>query len=327
MPSEHSLVTPGRRALLRGGLLAALVTAGCSPDPTVHGSHAGAVAPSPGVTPTVPAAQRLLTQQEADLAAWLTAAAALPDIGAARAFVLAAANQCRAHAARLAEPDPLAAATPSATPTAAKQAPGASWEQAAPELTRRATALSAAHRVAALAAEDGSTALLHGSLAVAAHAVRRVGPAPLAAQVRPVRVEPASPDQARLVLVSQLRALVQGLQVGIGRLPLPSDDYQPARDRLAVVMGVRDQVLAALDAAGVEVPPAEVSYAMPGGFTNPSAIRQTWGRLEAQVLDAWGGVVAAASGDVRAQALDQMVRQADQVRADGLALDWWPGWA
>ena len=324
----------GRRTLLGLGTGVALVAAGsaCSPDPTIRGSHVGAQPPTPSSTPSP--AQLALADQEESLAALLSATAARTSDAPTtqKAWLAAAAAQCLAHAERLRQVDPLAvtsSASASASPTSSTNAgtPPASWAAAQKTITQRADQLAGAHRSAALAATDGSLALFHASASVAAHGIRQPGLAPVVATVRPAAVEVGTLDDARLVLLSQLRALVQGLEVGTGRLPLPDEHYSPALARITQVLAERDQVIASLEAAKVEIPAAELSYAMPGGFGSVGAILTTWGRLESSVMDGWGRVAAAATGADRTTAIDQMVRHADQSRARGVALDWWPGWA
>lgn len=325
----------GRRTLLGLGTGVALVAAAsaCSPDPTIRGSHVGAQPPTPSATPSP--AQLALADQEEALAALLSATAARTSDTptSQKAWLAAAAAQCLAHAERLRQVDPLgvpaSSASASASPTSGTNAgtPPASWVAAQKTITQRADQLAGAHRGAATAATDGSLALFHASASVAAHGIRQPGLAPVVAPVRPAAVEVGTLDDARLVLLSQLRALVQGLEVGTGRLPLPDEHYSPALARITQVLAERDQVIAALEAAKVEIPAAELSYTMPGGFGSVGAILTTWGRLETSVMDGWGRVAAAATGADRTTAIDQMVRHADQSRARGVALDWWPGWA
>lgn len=224
----------GRRTLLGLGTGVALVAAGsaCSPDPTIRGSHVGAQPPTPSATPSP--AQLALADQEESLAALLSATAArTSDAPTTQKAWLAAAAQCLAHAERLRQVDP--PAVPSSAPSSASPTPStdagtapASWAAAQKTITRRADQLAGVHRSAALAATDGALALFHASASVAAHAIRQPGLAPGAASVRPAAVEIGDLDDARLVLLSQLRALVQGLEVGAGRLgPCPTSTTPP----------------------------------------------------------------------------------------------------
>lgn len=318
-----------RRILLGSGLAATAAAAtglaGCTPDPTVRGRDTG---PAPASASATPDADLVaLAQAEQQLADWLTGIAATAP-GAATAAVRALAAAHQAHADLLRQPDPL---RPEASP-AAGVTPGsagssaADWKQATAELARREGSLLALHRGHAMAATDPSRVLLSASLASFAAGSRSLGPPTTAGTVRPAEVEVGSRDDALLVLLSRLRALVQGLEVGAGQVAAASAHRERGRSRLLAVWALRDEVMAELEAGGKPVPPAELAYAMPGGFGDEASVLKTWAALEKAVLAGWGRVAAASTGKERGSALDAMVAQTAAVRANGAALDRWPGW-
>lgn len=318
-------------------MFGATVLAGCAPTPVIRGPRAtgGAEAPTPSATPTVPVAQVSAMFAEQRLAALArvhtTRLAAWKAPAGAANWLAAVATQCDEHARRLARLDPLVATSPVAPPpnpaptTAAT--PPADWKAFTALFAREADATSAAHQRLAVAAEDPSAALLYASLAIAAHGARTLGPLPEPGKAVPAHVEVGSRPEALAVLLSQLRALVQGLQVGIGQLPLPHERYTPARERLTTVLGVRDRVQATMTAEKVGVEASAVSYEMPGKLDQVADIVHTWGLLENRVLDAWLRLAAASpEARQRESALNDARGQLAAVHSNGIALPHWPGW-
>lgn len=321
-----------RRALLLSGLGIAATAAGCRfDDPTVQ-PRGGAATQQASATPTPDAALVAARSDEASMAAWCSGLPLVQSAGtipAASVPVLAAVRDAhRAHAAVLAQPDPLvpSAASPSPSAAAAAKVSG-TWAAMQSQLAAREKTLAAHQRAAALAATHPARALLHASLMAFATGAPAATVAPVRGQVEPADVEVGTRLDALGVLLSTLRALAQGIQIGAGQLPLPSDYYEPALARLKVVWTQRDQTEAAIRAAKGTVPTAPASYRMPGGFATPRQVRATWGALETSTLNAWGRLAAASTGQDRATALDAMAAQVTAVQATGVALSWWPGWA
>ncbi|GAA1397219.1 DUF4439 domain-containing protein [Luteococcus peritonei] len=312
-----------RRALL--GLSLAAGLAGCAPDPTVGRRHSQA---GPAPAAAMPQAALLAASRaEQQMADWLAGVAAgAPGNGAPAPVLTAMATSHAAHAQLLARPEPLSPATTTPAPTARPTAVRTAWKALAPQLAAREDALVKQHSELLARAEDASQALLLCSLAAFAAGHRSPGSAPAEGRLRPAMVEVGSPEQARLALLSQLRALAEGLEVGAGQVDPQSPEYERGKARLAQVWQARDALIRRLAADGTTVPPAELSYAMPGDFASPAAVRRTWAALENGVLAGWARVCAATTGTDRSQALSQVLAQTAQVRADGGALGWWPGW-
>lgn len=313
-----------RRAVL--GLAVAGGLAGCTRPATTDGDQPRPLTP----TPTPDAALLAAAAAERQLAGWLSGVVAQagrhqvpgPVVPVLRALAAAHAE----HARMVRRMDPLAASGPaSATPTPAA-IPAAPWARLREELSRREAALHGRHTAMALRTQDPTRALLGASLATFAAAHRRPAVAPVDRGTRPAEVAVGTADEARLALLARLRALAEGLEVGAGQLDGSSAAHAAARARLDEVWRARDAVIAQLVAAGTEVPPAELGYRMPGGFRDLAATRRTWAALEEAVLAGWARLCAATTGGQREQALARMVAQAQAVRANGGALDWWPGW-
>lgn len=317
-----------RRVLLAGGLAS---LAGCALDQPTVTPRAPRPA-TPGSTPAVVPALLALARQEEAVATWL---AGLPLVTAAGSAVPAALvptlvslrDAHRAHAALLGRTDPLVPqAAPSGATSPAPRVTG-DWSALAPELARREAGLAAAHRAAALGATDGDLVLLASGLAAFASAARTPSVPVATTTAVPGSVDVGTRTTALGVLLETLRALAEGLQVGAGRLPLPHPLHAPARTRLDAVWTQRDRVQAQLVALGAPVPPARTSYRMPGTFATPADVQHTWGGLETAVLNAWGRLAAASTGQDRAAAVDAMAAQARAVTATGTGLARWPGWA
>ncbi len=164
------------------------------------------------------------------------------------------------------------------------------------------------------------------SMAVAAHAVRRQATPPVSGDTTPSQTRVGSRDQAVVVLLSQVRALVYGLEVGMGVLSISSKEFASARTRLTQVLVLRDSLLEQISSTSLSPPPVELAYAMPGDLTTSATIRSTWGALENGVLAGWARLAAASPPRRRPAALDAMQQQADRVQGLGVSLTYWPGW-
>ncbi len=186
--------------------------------------------------------------------------------------------------------------------------------------------MSADHRQRCLASTEGDEALLWASMAVAAHAVRRQASPPVPGDTTPSRTRVGSRDQAVVVLLSQVRALVYGLEVGMGVLSISSKEFASARTRLTQVLVLRDSLLEQISSTSLSPPPVELAYAMPGDLTTSATIRSTWGALENGVLAGWARLAAASPSRRRPAALEAMQQQADRVQGSGASLTYWPGW-
>ncbi|HET9129143.1 MAG TPA: DUF4439 domain-containing protein [Propionibacteriaceae bacterium] len=325
-----------RRALLVGGGGAALgLLTSCSWVPgggSVSGDGSPGSPPGAGEPPLTP---------YADLAAELAAAAddfdamaAHPGVPSATAgWAAAAGRMSRAQAARLRLADPLstppaAAASPSApgspTPSPTGPAPGPTALLAS--IAGRQRGLESRFRDRCLAADAGDLALLLASLAVTAHAVRAPSVAVSSGGASPHHVDVGSRDDALAVLLSRVDALAQGLEVGLGALPLHDPSVSTGEARLTQVWALRDDVEAMLVQASAPPTPGPLVYDLPGRATSPSAVRALWGRLESDVMAAWLRVAAASSGEQRGAAVDAAAAQQDRAAALATPVTWWPGW-
>ncbi|WP_420175636.1 DUF4439 domain-containing protein [Luteococcus sp. OSA5] len=318
---------PTRRALLLGAsTLSVGMMCGCVPSPTIRGGRAAE--PVAAATPDT-----ALVQARADeraLVGLLSTAVAgtgkrTPAQTTALRQLLAAHTT---HLRVLERPDPLqagASAQPEESPTPSG-APGADWAALAGRIGALEKTAQQHHRAAAQTATDGPMALLYASLSTFA-GLNTVPGRPIAVgRTTPARVEVGSRTEALDVLLSRLRALAEGLEIGLGQVPSTDKVVEPMRKHLAEVWAARDRVAAQLWADKREVPPAELGYVMPGGFSSVAEARKTWAALEDGVTAGWARVAAASTGTQREQGLDAMLAQARVALAMGAPLTRWPGW-
>ena len=335
-PSRGAAVS--RRTLLRavpGAGVTGLLASCSRMAPGAGGSGSS----TPGSS--LPAAEAPLTPY-ADLAAELTdaatdfaALAAMPGVPPATAgWAVAAAAMCRAQAGPLRLPDPLSGTVVSmASPGAISSGSPSPTPTTAPTLVSRLAAiatrqrgLEAQFRTRCLGADASDLALLLGSLAVAAHAVRGPSVPVTGAGVAPAHIEVGSRTDALVVLLSRVEALAQGLEAGIGALPGTDGDVATGEKRLSEVWALRDDIESRLVQASATPTPGPLVYDLPGTTGSDAAVRALWGRLESDVLAAWLRVAAASSGPDRTAAVDAATAQQDRTASLGTPITWWPGW-
>lgn len=325
-PAPETGLRPTRRALLATALAGTTLagTTGCVASPTVEpragrGNRASA---SPSTDPQAERAllleQSLATQARAVLDH--AKALAVPGPQQARLRALAAAHGAHAELLRSS-----LVVQPSATPAPAPV--GKDWTSAAQQLAAQEASAHTQHLAALGRTPAGPPALLLASLAVFCQA------APTAWGVAAVTMDPstAAPGtetESLQVLLSRLRALVEGLQVGCGQVRPTDARATDGRTRLPRAMELRDQVAQWIVEAGAAVPPAELSYRMPGPLTDARSVLATWTQLESLVLDAATRLAGASpAGARRERALGMARGQAARLDQLGAPLPVWPGWS
>lgn len=316
---------PTRRALLATALAGtALASTGCVASPTVEpragrGRRASA---SPSTDPqaesTLLVEQSLVTQVR--LALDRASALSVPAPQQARLRALAAAHAAHADVLRGA-----LVVQPTASPSPV--AVGKDWKGAAAQLATLEASAHHQHLDSLQHTPAGQRALLLASLAVFCQAAPGSGriAAPAA---DPSDAAPGTEAESLQVLLSRLRALVQGLEVGSGQLPPTDARATDGRARLPQAMGLRDQVEQWIVASGAGVPPAQLSYAMPGPLTTPPQVLATWAGLETGVLDAATRLAGSTpAGSRRDRALGLAQGQATRLQRLGVPMPVWPGWS
>lgn len=362
-PSEHSEVAEGvgygravpdastalvrrwgRREVLQLGVglgLAVPVLGGCSASPIVAprpgppgassaGPTPGAVSPAPA--PAVPATA---TAEQA-LSAYAAAILAGPhrrDVDGDLRRLLTFLRDAHAdHAVALAGADP------SARPTTAAPAPSAgppdlaktSLRASLARLARLEAAQASAQRRAATAA-TGLTALLSGSLAVAAdsYAAALEAKQPPRVSAKQARKPAAllSDVSATQQLVAQLHAVVFGYQLAIGKLKYSSGTRRRAVSELAATRRLLDTRIAFLLSREADVPAAEPAYAPASAVRSPGDAERLVRGMQTR-LEAFAGLALAAAGDAKARrAAFTLLRSTSRTaRGWGAALQVWPGW-
>lgn len=316
MPQPHLT----RRGLALAALATTGAVAGCTPVPTVRPRGGTA----PGASRTPDAALERARAGEAELVAALDAALAAPKAPRSPAQAAALRQLRDAHAAHVETLDRLGGIPSIGTPS--PPADASAWAPLSKKIGALEARVGQTHRAAAGSATDPSQALLLASLATFTALNTSPGRPVVDDTTSPAAAEVGTRTDALLVLLSRLRALAEGLEVGLGQIPSTDKLIEPMRKHLVQVWAARDRVEDQLRAAGQGIPPAELGYVMPGGFGSVAQARTTWALLEDDVTAAWARVAAASSGADRNRALDAMLAQARTALGLGAPLTRWPGW-
>jgi len=232
------------------------------------------------------------------------------------------------HATVLRTPDPTARSTAGAA-AAAPPAKPAKVSLAA--LIAAEKGLAARH-AKLVPTSRGLTALLFGSLSVAATTYASA----LSAKGRvPVRKTPANPPTPEVLddvaglqaVVGQLHALIYGYQVATGRLSVGSKSRDRALSGLTERRALRDRLISLLIARKAAVPAAEPAYVTSPKVRGPGSAAALIASMETAFVPFTGQWLAAA-----AQPADQQLAWATMRRAASLSRGWggpisaWPGW-
>ena len=320
--------------------LALPVLAGCSTSPPVSlaPGSSGATAPAPTSGPAsgapAPSVPAVATAEQA-LSVYAGAILAGPhrtDLSGGTRRLLTFLREAHAdHAVALAGAEPTARPT-TATPSPTAKAPdlaGASLRTSLKRLARHEATQAAAHRRAAASA-TGLSALLAGSLAVAADsyaAALKASDPPTVGGGKKRRPAPLLTDVgATQQLVAQLHAVVYGYQLAIGRLKYSSSARARAVSELAATRNVLDAQIAFLLSRKADVPAAEPAYAS-ADVRSPGDAKRLVRGMQSR-LEPYVGMVLAAAGTSKARtsALRQLTRTGRTARAWGAPLQTWPGW-
>lgn len=326
-----------RRLLVVGGGVV-LTASGCSPsNPTIDEPNRPPVtpaasrptrpAPSSSPTPAFPKAAAA-EQGLADLAAAVATLKGTSKDDRSRLTFLQ--NAHTEHARALVSPDPTTRpTTDQPVRGTAISISGLDRDAARKRLGQAETSIAASHRLAALTA-TGLTALLWGSLAVAAETFAAVqdGPPPYA-ELRPHRpVELLSDVEASQEMVRQLHAIIWGYQLAIGKLPVLNKRRPRALARLLAHRVLRDRLIAGLVKNEVDVPAAEAAYAPSVTPTDTASASKLIRAMETALQPFCGLWLAAAGTDGdRELALTTLRTTSRVARSWGAGVRGWPGWA
>ena len=197
-------------------------------------------------------------------------------------------------------------------------------------LARHESAQARAQRRAATAG-TGLTALLAGSLAVAAdsYATALEAKQPPSVSGKKARKPAAllSDLAATQQLVAQLHAVVFGYQLAIGKLKYTSGARKRAVSELAATRRLLDTQIAFLLRRKAEVPPAEPAYAPTSAVRSPGDASKLVRGMRTR-LEPYAGLTLAAAGDGKARsAAFTLLRSTSRTaRGWGAPLQAWPGW-
>lgn len=327
-----------RRLLTVGGTWSVLLASGCSlSTPTIDEPDRASVTPAPSssapsapsstLTPAFPQAAAN-EQGLADLAAAVAKLEGTSKDDRSRLTFLT--NAHTEHARALASPDPTL--RPTAGPPvkgSTTSVAGLSLNDALKRLGKAEASMATSHRRAALTA-SGLTALLWGSMAVAAETFTAVadGPPPYA-ELRPHRpLERLSDVEASQAMVRQLHAIVWGYQLAIGKLKVLDKRRPRALARLLAHRVLRDRLIASLVKSGAEVPAAEAAYVPSVNPTDPDSASKLIRSMETALQPFCGlWLAAAGTGGDRELALTTLRSTSRVARSWGAGVRGWPGWA
>lgn len=332
-----------RRQALAALLGIPLVLSGCTTGTDGgNGSTAGAgpagSSASPSGSPTAAPADPLLiaaATREQILAgrthAVLSGSARSKLNPGQRAVLSAIRDAHLAHLAALRSPDPTSRPTPAPGTT-----PAADPSFGRLPLAKALSTLAAGERAAAAAGRSatlsstGFTALLHGSIAVAAGwyatALASRSGLPVAKPGAQRGLPALSDSDAIADLVTQLHALVYGYQLAIGKLAVRSRRHQQAVAELSSVRALRDRLIAVLDERKAEVPVPEPAYVPAVRVHDAASAARSILLMRSALLPHCGLFLAAATAGERTLAFDTLAGAATSARAWGAPLPPWPGW-
>jgi hypothetical protein len=232
------------------------------------------------------------------------------------------------HAAVLRTPDPTARSTAGAT---AAPTPAKPTKVSLSALIAAEKSLAARH-AKLVPSSRGLTALLFGSLSVAATTYASA----LSTKGKvPIRKTPANPPAPEVLddvaglqaVVGQLHALIYGYQVAAGKLSVGSKARDRALSGLTERRALRDRLISLLIARKATVPAAEPAYVTSAKVRGPGSAAALIASMETAFVPFTGQWLAAA-----AQPADQQLAGATMRRAASLARSWggpisaWPGW-
>lgn len=235
------------------------------------------------------------------------------------------------HARALAGADPAARPTTDADvrPTTISIR-GLSLARARKKLGAAEADLAAGYRRRAVEA-TGATALLWGSLAVAAETYASAAAGDPPSSVALARHRPVSKlSDVRAVqeLVRQQHAMIYGYQLAIGRLPVVSQRHGRALTALEQHRRQRDDLIAWLTKRSHAVPAAAAAYVPSVVPTSSSTARRLIRRMETALLPFEGiWLAAAGSGSERERALKALRATARTAGEWGAGVQAWPGYA
>ena len=281
-----------RRSMLVG---AALVVAGCAPDPTVDSPDDAPTRAQPSEAPSQPASF-------AKVAALLTAVRGhveAADEGPWRAAALA---QCDDQLARLNSLNPFSEPEPVFTPQAAST----------PDLQHAIDAAVGACVQGARGEEAASTRLLLCSIAAATSGLRKP-------EVLPGEGTGPSPVETlhdqRYAALTHVWALIHGVEAGLGKVRGDEGLSKALSARLATAKALRDELRAGLRASS-----QPAAFALPGDMTSNDGVRTAWRTLEVRLLEALVLLAAEEPDD------QHWASQVTHAQAVGGRIPRWPGW-
>ncbi len=312
-----------RRALLRLPLVVAVV--GCAPSPVIVGVPGDIPEPEP---PTRSA-------EAAAVAAWVAGFAARVDELASNtaawgaddqhlAWITALLDQSTAHVARVVAADPVMggpAAFPTAAATVSPTAAPTTAEEAVAVLTADVAAGTPTLQAGLAASGTGQERLFHASLIVAVNASLTPALPPIEGGAGPAPFDTPDSSYAFAVALGHVRALIRGLEVGLGRLPSSDDRQAAGTERLDAAKSLRNALISSMPE---ELPEIDL-WQPPDAMTTPEEILAVWVMLEGNVLDACGLVVAT-GGPGAMDWMGPMLGQVRWMHRWGGRLPYWPGW-
>lgn len=300
-----------------------LVVAGCAPSPVIVGDPAG-----PPEPPT-------RSSEAAAVASWVAGFAALVDSLALTTaawgadepetvWLAALQAQAAAHVSRIVAEDPVTGG-PTVFPTpedpATPAAPPTTPEEALTLLTQEVATGTPLAREALVAASTGQERLLYASLTVAVNGSLTPALPPVEGGADPAPFKDQDTPASLAVALGHARALISGLELGLGRLSSSDDLLAAGKERLDAARELRNTLIAGVTD---DLPEVDV-WQLPNAMSTQEEILAGWAVLETNLLDAFGILVASDAAGAGAW-LDAMLGQIAWVHRWGGRLPHWPGW-
>ncbi len=313
-----------RRSLLQLPVLAVVAT-GCASSPVIVGTPGDVPASVPPTRSAEAEAVATWVERFAALVDGLslTSAAWAPD-ETSLVWITALQDQASAHLSRVVTADPVTGGPtvfPAQGPQATSSPSPATLEEALVLLTDEVAIGLPILRTGLTAASVGQDRLFHASLATAVTASLAPTLPPMEGGAAPAPFDDPDVSHTTRAALEHARALIRGLELGLGRLPSSDALSEAGTERLDAVRRLRNTLIASLPD---DLPEIDV-WQFPNDMATSAEILGAWAVLESNLLDAFG-VLTAADSSGAADWLDLMLGQVPWVHRWSGQLPYWPGW-
>ena len=241
-----------------------------------------------------------------------------------RVWLAALQGQSAAHLARLDAEDPVFGGPPvftTPTPSLDATATVVDGAEALAAVSAAVTAGTPTLQSALEAADTQQQRLLVVALMTASTASLTPSLPPYEGPTAPSPFAEVAASEALAISLGHARALIRGLELGLGRLATDDALQVPGAERLGVARQLRNALLENM--AG-ELPEVD-NWTWPNAMVTAAEIQSAWAVLETNLLDALS--VLTAAGDPSGAGWEAaLLGQVPWVHRWGGQLPYWPGW-